>query len=109
MKNNTQEDYVTFEIVKLLKEKGFDTQTNQCHLTKNNEGNYFAPTTALVIKWLRENFNWNVEIGYRNSFKDYRATIYPIFPNTMMHFVEKASTYEEAESAAILYTLKHLI
>jgi len=79
------EDYVSFEVAKLLKEKGFDLP---CHATydtavtggkpkfseyevlnyfpygmKNSDDKYSmvisAPTLQMAMKWLRENFNMN--------------------------------------------------
>ena len=64
----TQEDFCSFEVAKLLKEKGFDSpcmgrysvRSKEFHLdcTKmcNNGGlfEYAAPSQAMAMKWLRE-------------------------------------------------------
>ena len=81
MKNDIQEDYVSFEIAKLLKEKGFDVNTLFYYWGSGEQGNGYVgklgsydgcynrakfdypknnicamPTHALAIKWLIENF-----------------------------------------------------
>lgn len=61
------EDYVSFEIAKLLKEKGFDTICDKVYrehdsylcpfeycMNFKGEGYYLAPTHQMAMKWLRE-------------------------------------------------------
>lgn len=62
---NIQEDYVSFEVAKLLKEKGFDQNCATYYLDgqvwRHYHGEvipkskqiYAAPTQAVAIKWLR--------------------------------------------------------
>jgi hypothetical protein len=123
MNNNTTEDYCLFEVSKLLKEKRFEVYCTSLYTEDgkiNDVGNYnnvdddkyisySRPTHSLAIKWIRENFNWNIESGYRNSHKDFSATIYPMFPNTQVHRTERFNNSEECVEAALLYTLKNLI
>ena len=55
------EDYVSFEVAKLLQENGFD---ERCYKKYNSNGDLFdsteftygpkAPTIQMVMKWLRE-------------------------------------------------------
>ena len=68
--NTIKEDYVSFEVAKLLKEKGFDGQTVRAYNLKkklckcqcnpgetiNSTPNYLiaAPTFQMACKWLRE-------------------------------------------------------
>ena len=61
-----QEDYVSFETAKLLKEKWF--KSNDCHTAYDENGQFFwygdysndrkgvvdAPTLQMAMKWLRE-------------------------------------------------------
>lgn len=68
-----KEDYVSFEVARLLKEKGFD---EPCHLGYNKNGEYFptnnrsnsqivqpdfcficCPTLQMAMKWLRKVYN----------------------------------------------------
>ena len=56
------EDYVSFEIAKLLKEKGFDDFTCHSYFYTNGdieeetryEGDFGRPTLQMAMKWLRE-------------------------------------------------------
>ena len=82
------EDYVSFEIAKLLKEKGFDESTSMVymsydHLCKLNRydsirnsnynditKNYFeytAPTLQMAMKWLREVYNIVIGVNVLNE------------------------------------------
>ena len=72
------EDYVSFEMAKLLKEKGFDECTRavyyvsdkSIHYSTNpsnyNNGLYVAimgaPTLQMAMKWLRRIYNVNIDI-----------------------------------------------
>ena len=86
MNNDIKEDYVSFEVSKLLKEKGFAVpcnfyfyidgkvheQLNQKHkgrLVDRNiyENQYSIPTHALIIKWIKENFG--IHIGNSPTFQ----------------------------------------
>lgn len=72
------EDYVSFEIAKLLKEKGFDEPTlwfyfgdgtrYKAHKTLNEDW-YRRPTLQMAIKWLRNIHNILLVIDY-----DYECT-----------------------------------
>ena len=81
------DDYVSFEIAKLLKEKGFDElcfalynpeeELIQCGVKLSNTqvgrvpGSYSAPTHQMALKWLREVHNIFIEIKYvPNQFTD---------------------------------------
>lgn len=76
-----QERLVSFEIAKLLKERGFNYIKPNCFgdnmayqlpkgkLINANQGNcisgyILAPTLSLVEKWLREEFNIKISICY---------------------------------------------
>ena len=116
--NNIQESYCSFEVSKLLKEKGFNCYTNTWHQRGNGivgdvvgksdrynskgEAYTSCPTHALAIEWIRVNFgiwiysnqtslgNW---IGHMNSLE------------TKLYY----NTPQEAESEALWYVLKKLI
>lgn len=74
------EDYVSLEVAKLLKEKGFDSHYST-HFYKNNKlecymedrkkywlqkDEYAAPTLYMAQKWLREKKNIHIDV-YRNA------------------------------------------
>lgn len=101
------EDYVSFEIAKLLKEKGFDEATNRyynaqcCQIRTvsdtfmwhwNNEefmkrvlmeGAIAIPTLQMAMKWLREVHNILVVIDYNYecTSKSYCYKIYTLGEN----------------------------
>ena len=130
-----QEDYVSFETAKLLKEKGFDENTvheiwyvikqfsTGCHwnsctykvgdITREYDDAccISMPTLQMAMKWLRENHNIKVNVFYNNS----NYTIEYFEPNTQTgvgKFVfigDGYPTYEQACEAAIKYCLENLI
>lgn len=65
------EDYVSFEVAKLLKEKGFEQ--HKCRHSYDSKG-YFkwsddldpyecsAPTHQMAMKWLREIYNTDIDV-----------------------------------------------
>jgi hypothetical protein len=75
MNKQITEDYVSFEIAKLLKEKGFRgkvhrwyTQYEEVAECTNIPHDYFdCPTFQMALKWLREVHNIVIEI----SMEDY--------------------------------------
>jgi hypothetical protein len=132
------EDYVSFEIAKLLKEKGFDGECQGYYevptkislqkdvrkqlnvLPKNwNEYNkecvvceYISiPTHQMVLKWLREvhNIHCTIDIGY-GSKAMYFSNVYSTKKSGALHNeTGYYNSYEEAVEAALLYVLKNLI
>lgn len=74
MNNNITEDYCSFEVSKLLKEKGFAVYCTSLYTEdgkQNDVGNYNGvdddnyisfsrPTHALAIEWIRENFGIHI-------------------------------------------------
>lgn len=68
---------------------------------------YSAPTIALVIKWIRENFGIHISIDFDKDCQ-WMAATYSL--NTLKaKILEPYSSPEEAENAAISYTLNNLI
>ena len=125
------EDYVSFEIAKLLKEKGFDMPTERFY---NEDGTYCCgasaynwndddedcscPTLQMAMKWLREVHNKHCDIGYDIDLKwffqiiDLKETVDYDYLETKYYHPENGTgfkSYEEAGEAAILYCLKNLI
>lgn len=112
------EDYVSFEIAKLLKEKGFDEFTfsnyNENGIFQFNEvetriaKGYQRPTHQMALKWLREVHKLFIEIvwiGYENMYS-FNVT------NMKDGFIKEANiacSYNEAVEAALKYTLENLI
>ena len=126
-----KEDYVNFEIAKLLKEKGFDWECLNWYSTKGNLYHYAdsfeidldgitelcsAPTLQMAMKWLREK-GIIISISYvrRNlqtigsqmvfEFKIQNADGELLFTTTEFTF----EFYEAAAEYAIKYCLTNLI
>lgn len=128
------EDYVSFEIAKLLKEKGFDDCANSFLENGNmfptcivrRKEHYPAPTLQMAMKWLREVHGLHIDVfvGEDESYdadsvivEQWHFWTYYI-TTTDGEFVYNAyeefdvveyQTHEEACEAAIKYCLEILI
>lgn len=130
-----KEDYVSFEIAKLLKEKGFDEycSTSYNSFLSNHKveasnvsewgkaNQIYRPTQAMAMKWLREIHNIHIaiipcEVG--PGVMDYTYALYKIDAKNFYfkdlgiqgraENISKIS-YEETCEAAIKYCLENLI
>ena len=122
------EDRVTFEIAKLLRDKGFEQDTVSYPYYTDN-GNLFtgdvntptqryynaasAPTLQMVLKWLREVHGIFIEITCCvNDKYDFYVGVY-IKGNECWdrcnYYPEGFETFEEACNTGIEYTLENLI
>lgn len=113
------EEFVTFEIAKKLKEKGFRDKCYKhyypdspdwflsSYLECNNYSDYVdAPTISQVLKWLREEKKYHICIGYDGVYS------YEIVGIEDCEFVaaeDSYDTYEEAALAGIEYILNNVI
>lgn len=126
------EDYVSYGVAELLKEKGFDEECYQKYdgegyLSFNHVGyinaekpngdfSALAPTHQMAMKWLREVHKVLIVIdaysadhyyGYIDCFEisiySHASTI--IVPNEIAHHTD----YTEAVEAALKYSLENLI
>ena len=119
-----KEDYVSFEVAKLLKEKGFDGEWHKHYwgyfpgkefLTEglfNPEYDYPAPTLQMAMKWLREVHNRYIEICTDNAYNSKDIVFRPTIFDKKLNYLwesDNYSTYEEACEAAIKYVLENLI
>lgn len=134
MINNITEDRCSFEVSKLLKEKGFNLPqvpitdgNNILRRTQNylenclHEQNVFRqPTHALAIKWTRENFGIYIHVAPAtdNRWLGKIHNLHSEENQVMTHYGELVSTHipslyekssEEATETVLLYTLKELI
>jgi hypothetical protein len=129
-----QEDYVSFETAKLLKEKGFDARCpmiytvdgkmlytdvkhHNMYAVTNKQLEYYtdiiAPTLQMAMKWLRKNYQ--IFIRPNTSFLypiKWYSEIFCYGDNLKTQQDIKTEYYdspEEACEAAIKYCLEHLI
>jgi len=119
-----KENYVSFEIAKLLKEKGFDEPCLMCYNSDKKLDNYghynsyknsdvfslTAPTLQMAMKWLRETHNLFLSIQLHMDGS------YVWYVYHTIHLTNKGAdrethshSYEEACEAAIKYCLTNLI
>lgn len=118
------EDYVSFEVAKLLKEKGFDEPCRAIYEEKilriNTLCDYFnselssyvcAPTLQMAMKWLREIHNIFIEISVDEMLKDegYQWALYNNDTKEIKPYAGWRDLYEEACEEAIKYSLENLI
>ena len=114
------EDYVSFEIAKLLNEKEFDERSTASYDLKGRlqEGSaywnstpswYAAPTLQMTMKWLREVHKIHIVIGWLPNSKLFFTHICDMnsgYPKRNKH---EYTSYEEAIEEALKYTLENLI
>ena len=123
-----REDYVSFELAKLLKEKGFDEGCDKFYPINGGEVeeltldelNYHrsefikAPTHQMAMKWLRENYDLHIIVfPYKRGtsakgwccqvFLTYNLLGYDKYTN------ETCNSYEDAVEAALKYCLENLV
>ena len=132
------EDYVSFEIARLLKEKGMDISCFNHYVQKNNnDGTSEAVTVCTLqkaMKWLREvhNVHIDVHLSFSEDPENYPPSyyVYLLDSKSGNSILEKAKTidklnplmdinknntpirfdsYEEACEEAIRYCLENLI
>jgi len=129
-----KEDYVSFEIAKLLKEKGFDEDINLWYdetgemffelkynigrnwRVRNNQKVYECPTLHMAMKWLRDVHGVHLALfpyDVENGAVRYLPEILIISNGTQqLEYVEGLNiceSYEQAAEAAIKYCLENLI
>ena len=123
------EDYVSFEIAKLLKEKGFDECTLLSYDKNGNnkdilrpflerEGDVRKPTLQMTMKWLRSehglhcSVDYDYVLGWYCQITSLKETVEYDYEEMKHYHPENDngfSTPEEACEAAIKYCLEKLI
>lgn len=116
------EDYCSFEVAKLLKEKGFDEPVyrgisiNNLIFTKEKpeDFNYelsaycSQPTHQMAMKWLREEKNIIVNVWYNGV--DWSAEYYNNEDENFYLITDySCNSYEDAVEVALKYCLENLI
>ena len=110
-----KEDYCSYEVAKLLKEKGFDWECEHViwEGADDNYENYDKaipnPTHQMAMKWLRESHNLQIQIiPITSRHKDWTFGIDINFSPLTIDLL-CFPTYEEAVEAALKYVLENLI
>ena len=122
----TKEDYCSFEVSKLLKEKGFDEpcravyeekvlRTNTlCEYHNSELSSYVcAPTHQMAMKWLREKYYIYADPIKQGNYND--CSEYYTWIVARMGIIHRNSSvadklsYKEAVEAALKYSLENLI
>ena len=117
------EDYVSFEIAKLLKEKGFDVNCYTHYSSDGQEVHYNyqtpsdginMPTLETAMKWLRKIHNIHIVPKYDFYGGYYTGRIYDGRRGTASEREDYIAivgndSYEQACEAAIKYCLENLI
>lgn len=126
-----QDTYCSFEVSKLLKEKGFDELCNRYYFfkelkevnyyEKNSDGQYLkeaeyciAPTHQMAMQWLRDEHNILITV-LPDKIHDTAALFWNVYIVTEKEYKWIFAggginmTYEELIEEALLYALKTLI
>ena len=132
------EDYVSFEVAKLLKEKGFDEPCQFLYFSKYkpegdfvgnfnarknseiNEASYSAPTIQMARKWVKENYKRHIEVRITNhSISDMVNVIryyWIIFDAETARWMDESTIYktgvfdteEQAYENAFIHILENI-
>ena len=119
------EDFVTYELAKKLKEKGFDEPCygyyhcnggndsfelcgDRDFQNSKNQYRVAAPTISQVLKWLREEKGMELYSNYNRVYKHW-TYIARAFDDSCYNSVGGFKSYEQAALAGIGYVLDNLI
>lgn len=102
------EDFVSFYLAKKLKEKGFRYNKNNLldRLCMENQINH--PSISQVLKWLREEKKWNIEI-YPVGFGEWEFHCTHIITLEDRGLLGKWNSYELTALAGIEYVIDNLM
>ena len=118
------EDYVSYEVAKLLKDKGFEQHKTKLAYDKKGKLNwsdnldpfeFSAPTHQMAMKWLREMHNIFIIIEpHMYDYMNERNASYVCSIWVEDNYYENPiltdfPSYEEAVEAALKYSLENLI
>ena len=122
------EDYCSYEVAKLLKEKGFDAPCLQmwecgpdkrylfrlqssCYQNITEEDSCLAPTLQMAMKWLREVHGLFIWLGHTaGKGLPWYYEIHGISDGKVKHIGGiQCGSYEVACESALKYSLENLI
>lgn len=99
------EAFVSPEIGRLLKEKGFKEAYNAIIYVDDT----VCPTQQMALKWLRENKNIFIFVTYQFEEKTYSSGTVNMIDGNMRSYSINHTTYEKAMEEAIKYALKEIV
>lgn len=121
------EDYCSYEVAKLLKEKGFDAPCRSYYIDYEDYIDFsycndeltdlqmgvwetLRPTQQMAMKWLREIHNLWCEISWEGKGL-WCAEVFSLIDEEFISdsIVHEIKSYEEAVEAALKYCLENLI
>lgn len=124
-------DFVTFEIAKLLREKGYPQSRQNAFAIYNEEGEWYSlarsldtfdftfgfndgvyvcPTTEQVMNWLRDHKKLHINISYTYlRTPTWRYEVQKIDDFGLWFSEESFQSYKEAVSAGIKYIIDNMI
>lgn len=112
-----EENYVSFDTAKLLKEAGFEANLKTRYVeeekdewafwgsgTKRSDYNYFddtiaCPTQALAARWLREVYNVAIYSLYDDDMEQWFYVVDAFTKNPVINGFQSGSEYDDYESA----------
>ena len=105
------EDYVSVEVAKLLKEKGFNEPVTELNklLCKEGEKPVLRITHQKAMKWLREEKGVYIEIRRSVNTFLFGAIIRKSDEDNFHQIARNLESYEQAVEAALKYSLENLI
>lgn len=131
MDSKIKEAYVSFEVAKLLKDKGFDVYEYGCeneirkeylsdgtiktlYASKPHMDAWPAPTQAMAMAWCREVHKLHIGIvrgpcGYHITIETIPLGVVKYITREITRTAYYVESYEEAAEAALGYILKNLI
>ena len=133
MNNEIEVAYCSFEVSKLLKEKGFDVECRWYYDTEFKEYTWHmeyenfrnseiengygklrfpmisAPTHSVAIEWIRVNFGLWINAFDNHQGKRWQSQVVRLSANSTIQGFSNFKTPQEAIDAALVYTLQKLI
>lgn len=111
-----KEAYCSYEVSKLLKEKGMDKEYFIHYIQKNNtDGTSEAVTTCthqMAMRWLREVHHIAINIGWGEIFEDqykWWSIVLNMDNGNILYDEHYNASYEESVEATLKYCLENLI
>lgn len=109
------EDFVTYEIAKKLKEKGFDWEKIATYNPRTKvRNNHLEPTISQALKWLREEKKLHIVMDITKAYPScnilyWGFIVFDVLNGDIIYFEHNRDFYEQAALAGIEYVLDNII